>query len=47
MRITKRVIKIGESLGIILDKIITNGKIVAGDEVEVEIIKIKKPINPK
>jgi hypothetical protein len=42
MEITKRVIFIGDSLGIILDKIICNGKIEQGDELVFDIKKIIK-----
>lgn len=42
MEITKRVISIGDSLGIILDKIICNGKIELGDEIVFDIKKIKR-----
>ena len=43
MKIWKKIIKIGESKAIVLDKIFLNGKGVEyGDEVLIDIIKFKK-----
>ena len=43
MKIWKKIIKIGESKAIILDKSILNGKDVNfGDEVLIDIVKFKK-----
>ena len=42
MKVIKKVTRIGNSLGIILDRVLCNGKIKFGDELEIEIIKVIK-----